>query len=189
MYESISSSLQTNSYLNARGHPQMDETTHDNHPRTEDAPSSGGMAYLYCHSLTEEPNAVLLTTEAYRSSRSIQRSLQARIAAIVHQLSSNPEPLGDTENTDIDYVVAEPFLSDSLFDYLIDYNRLPESDGEKRIVYELVANQLVVGIRPGMCHDFAVGSFIEDLLRWAASGDVTESLRIGMGACTRHRLI
>jgi hypothetical protein len=167
----------------------MDVATHDNHPRTEGTPPSGGMAYLSSNPLTEEPNAVLLTTEAYRSSRPVQRSLKSQIAAIVHQLSSTPEPLDDAESTDIDCVIAEPRISDSLFDYLIDYDRLSESDGDKRIVYELVANRLVVGIRPGMCHDFAVGSFIAHLMRWTASGGVTESLRIGMGGCMTPRLI
>jgi hypothetical protein len=161
----------------------MDITTYNNRQRRHVRPP-GGMPRFYSNRLTEELTQVPLTKDDYLASRTIQRSISIRITAIVHQLLKTAEPLDDTEDTDIDCIIAEPLVSESLFDYLIDSDRLPDSEGNKRIVYELVANRLVVGIMPSACHDYTAASFTEDLLLWAASGGVRGSLEIGHGACT-----
>ena len=163
----------------------MDITTHHNRQRRIVRPP-GGMSQFYSHRLTEELIEVPLTKDDYLASHAIQRSISTRIIAIARQLLETAEPLDDTKDTDIDCIVAEPPVSESLFDYLIDSDRLPDSEENKRIVYELVANRLVVGIMPSACHDYIAASFTEDLLTWAASGGVRNSLKIGHGARTHH---
>ena len=128
------------------------------------------MPQFYSHRFTEELIEVPLTKDDYLASRTIQRSISTRIIAIVRQLLKTAEPLDDAEDKHIDCIVAEPLVSESLFDYLIDSDRLPDSEENKRIVYELVANRLVVGIIPSACHDYTAASFTEDLLSWPASG-------------------
>ena len=161
----------------------MDIITHDNRQRSHLRPL-GGMPQFHSHQLTEELTQVPLTKDDYLASRTIQRSISTRITAIVYQLLKTAEPLDDTKDTDIDCIVAKPLVSESLFDYLMESDRLPDSEGNKRIVYELVANRLVVSIMPSACHDYTAASFTEDLLLWAASGGVRSSLEIGHGACT-----
>jgi len=143
------------------------------------------MTQFYFRRLTEERIEVPLTKEDCLRSRKIQRSISAGITAIVHRLLNTAEPFDDTEDTNIDCTIAEPLVSELLFDYLIDSDRLPDSEENKRIVYELVANQLVVSISvPSACHNYTAASFTEDLLLWASSGGVRDSLQIGYGSCT-----
>ena len=79
---------------------------------------------------------------------------------------------------------APPLAFEKLFDFLIDTDRLPESYEESRVIYELDNYRILVGVIPSACHDYAAASFTEDLLFWAASGGVRNSLQIGHGART-----
>ena len=100
----------------------MDIATHHNRQRRIVRPP-GGMPQFYSHRLTEELIEVPLTKDDYLASHAIQRSISTRIIAIARQLLETAEPLDDTEDTDIDCIVAEPLVSESLFDYLIDSDR------------------------------------------------------------------
>jgi hypothetical protein len=60
----------------------------------------------------------------------------------------------------------------------VDTDQLPESDRDKRVVHELDRNRIVVGIVLWACYVNAVASFTEDLLLWATSGRVRNSLEI-----------
>jgi hypothetical protein len=95
-------------------------------------------------------------------------------------LATMPEAEDDTEGCHIDCVVHEPLVSVSLFDFLIETNRLPEFCGGKRIIYQLVSNKLAVDIMPSLCHDTAAGSFTNDILRWSESGGVLDCLENGL---------
>jgi hypothetical protein len=130
-------------------------------------------------------NEKALTLEEYLGSRSAQRLLISEVTTIASLLSNTPEPEDDKEVAEIDCVIREPRVSVALFDYLIESGRLPETDGAKgRIVYGLTSNKLVVNIVPSACHDYAAGSFTTDLMLWAASCGVLDSLDLGLGSCT-----
>jgi len=160
----------------------MDIQSHDNRKRRIIRPPEG-MPQFYSHLLTEELANVPLTKAQYFASRALQRAISTRITAIIRELLQTTEPLDDTEDTDIDRIVAEPLVSEELFDYLIDNDRLQEFEGNNRVVYELLSNRLVVGVTPSACHGYTAASFTEDLLAWAASGGMRNSLKIGHGAC------
>ena len=125
-----------------------------------------------------------MTQDQYLASSKTQRSILSQITAIIHKLSTTPEPSDDSNVTNIDCFVSVPLVSEKLFDFLIDNDRLPESYEGGRIVYELDDYRILVGVVPSACHDYAAASFTEDLLFWAASGGVRNSLQIGHGART-----
>lgn len=148
---------------------------------------TGGMRKSYTPRLNEESIAEIgLTKEQYLDSQSIQRILLKRINAIADNLANTPEPPDDTDDTNIESVVADPLVSEPLFDFLIQEDRLPETAAaDKQIIYELLNNRIVVRVMPSACHNYTAASFTEDLLFWAASGGVRNTLKIGHGARTQ----
>jgi hypothetical protein len=141
-----------------------------------------GMSRFLSHRLIEETSDGPLTKEAYLASRNIQKSISRRIESIVNTLVAT----GGTEDSreNIDRTVREVLVSESLFHFLLDEERLPDYQGNCRIVYELEAFRIVVDIIPSACHDYVASSFIGDLLRWTESGGVLDTMEIGGGART-----
>ena len=135
------------------------------------------------HRLTEDIIDAPLTREGYLASRNIQRSISRRIESIVNSLAATPanEDSGDIK---IDRVVREAVVSESLFDFLLDDEQLPDYQGNNRIVYELEEYHIVVDIIPSACHDYCASSFTGDLLRWTESGGVLDNMEVGGGART-----
>jgi hypothetical protein len=119
----------------------------------------------------------------YLQSRTVQKSIFSRIDTIVRTLTTTAEPDDDTQDNNFDCVVAQPLISESLFDFLVNSDRLPEYQGNSRIKYELDAGRLIVSIMPSVCHNYTANSFSIDLCRWTESGGVLDTLKIGGGAC------
>jgi hypothetical protein len=88
--------------------------------------------------------------------------------------------------TYINPVIHEPLLTVSLFDFLIERNRLPEFSGGQRIIYQLEANQLVVQVMPPFCDDTVAAALTSDLVRWAESGGAIDCLEICLRGGTTH---
>lgn len=140
------------------------------------------MPQFLSHRLTEDITNVPLTQEGYLASRTIQKSILTRIETIVRTLTTTAEPNNDSQDGSIDCVVRQYHISESLFDFLIEENHLPDYQGNSRITYELEAYHIVVGIMPSACHDYCASSFTGDLLRWTESGGVMDNMEVGGGA-------
>jgi hypothetical protein len=143
-----------------------------------------GMPQFWSHQLTEGLTEAPLSQEDYLQSRAVQKSIISQIDTIVRALTTTTEPDDDTQENNIDCIVAQPLISESLFDFLVNSNRLPEYQGNSRIKYELAAYRLIVSIIPSACHDYTANSFSRDLCRWTESGGVLDTLEIGGGAWT-----
>ena len=161
----------------------MDNTNKRNRNK-HGRPTGAGVPPFHSLWLTQDVIDAPMTKDKYLESRNTQRSILSQISAIAHKLSTTPEPSDDSYVTNIDCFVSVPLVSEKLFDFLIDNDRLPESYEGGRIVYELDDYRILVGVVPSACHDYAAASFTEDLLFWAASGGVRNSLQIGHGART-----
>jgi hypothetical protein len=136
------------------------------------------------HQLIEDVTEALLTIEDFLGSRRVQRLIIAQVTTIAELLAQTPAAEDDAYNRNIDCVVSEPLVSVSLFEFMIDTNRLPEFGCGKRIIYQLVSNHLKIDIMPSLCHDNAAASFTNDLLRWSESGGVLDCLENGLAGCT-----
>jgi hypothetical protein len=141
------------------------------------------MDILLSHQLIEETNDVPLTKGGYLASPTIQRSISRRIESIVNILVATART-EDPGEKNIDRSVREALVSDSLFDFLIDEEQLPDYQGDYRIIYELDAFHIVVDIMPSACHDYCAFSFTGDLLRWTESGGVLDTMEVGGRART-----
>lgn len=140
------------------------------------------MPQFLSNRLTKDITDVPLTQEGYLASQTIQRSILTRIETIVHMLTTTAEPNDDSQDININCVVRQSIISESLFDFLLEDDRLPDYQGNSRIGYELEAYNIVVGIMPSACHDYCASSFTGDLLRWTESGGVLDNMEVGGGA-------
>ena len=128
-------------------------------------------------------NTIGLTREDYLSQRTLQITLRTRIEEVAKKIAVISESSEGDER--INPIIEEYVISENLFDFLLEEERLPETINNKKIVYELVNYRLLVRVIPSACHEYTAACFNEDIFLWAASGGVTRSLRNGHGACTQ----
>ena len=142
--------------------------------------STPGTQFL-SHWITD--NTIGLTREDYLCQRSLQIALRTRIEEVAKKIAAISESSEGHQR--INPIIEEYVISEKLFRFLLEEERLPETINNKKIVYELVNYRLLVRVMPSACHEYTAACFNEDIFLWAASGGVTRSLRNGNGACTQ----
>jgi hypothetical protein len=124
-----------------------------------------------------------LTREDYLSQRTLRITLTRRIQEVAKKIVDITESSeGDKR---INPIIEEYEISEDLFVFLVEEERLPEAISNRKIVYELVNYRLLVRVMPSVCHEYTLGCFDEDIFFWAASDGVGRTLRHGIGACTQ----
>jgi hypothetical protein len=124
-----------------------------------------------------------LTKEDYLSQKTLRITLTRRIEEVAKTIVDITESSeGDRK---INPIIEEYEISEDLFDFLLEDEWLPETIGNRKIVYELVNYRLLVRVMSSAYHEYIAGCFDEDFFLWAASGGVARTLRHGIGACTQ----